>query len=289
MQAKYVIISPVRNEEDYLELTLKSVINQSVRPVEYILVNDGSTDKTPEIIDKYVADHKWLKRVDIEDRGHYLPGKGVVGAFYVGYNEVETQDWEYIVKLDCDLEFDENYFETIFKEFENNSKLGIASGCTYIYKKDQLVREPTQSDHPVGPSKIYKRECWNDIGGIKKLPGWDLADLLDAQMNGWETRCYFDLKLIHYRLTGSRRKGLWGPKFLQGRFEYMHGYSFIYTLLKAIKDTFAKPLIIGSIAKVSGYIYASIKGEDYIFEKEMRSFLRKKHRKILLGFLKSKD
>jgi len=289
MQVKYVIISPVRNEEDYLEFTLKSLVNQTIKPLEYILVNDGSTDRTPEIIDKYVADYEWIKRIDIEDRGYYLPGSGVVGAFYVGYNEIKSKDWEFVVKLDCDLEFDDNYFETIFKEFENNPNLGIASGCTYIYKSGKLVREPTQYDHPVGPSKIYKRECWDEIGGIKSLPGWDLADLLDAQMNGWDTRCYFDRKLIHYRLTGSRRKGVWGPKFLQGRFEYMHGYSFIYTFLKAAKDLFAKPIFIGSIAKLSGFIYARVKREDYIFEKEMRSFLRKKHRKVLLGFLKVKD
>jgi len=282
---KYVIISPVRNEEDYLELTLKSVINQTVRPVEFILVNDGSTDSTPDIIDRYTARHEWIRRLDLEDRGHYLPGKGVVNAFYAGFNKISDPDWQYVVKLDCDLEFGNDYFERILEEFDKNPKLGIASGCTYLPSKGPLVKEPTQEDHPVGPSKVYKSECWAQIGGMKKIPGWDLADLLDAQMKGWETRCFFDLKLIHYRLTGSRRKGVWVPKFLQGQFEYKHGYSFTYTLIKAIKNVFSKPLIIGSIAKVTGYLFSFLKKEDYLFDKEMRSFLRMKHRKLLLSRL----
>ncbi len=285
MQVKYIIISPVRNEEDYLELTLKSVVNQTVRPAEYILVNDGSTDSTPDIIDRYATVHNWIRRIDIKDRGHYLPGKGVVSAFYAGYEEIKVPDWDYVVKLDCDLEFGNEYFERIFNEFQKNPKLGIASGCTYLPVKGRFVKEPTQEDHPVGPSKIYKRECWQDIGGMKKLPGWDLADLLDAQMNGWETRCFFDLRLIHYRLTGSRRKGVWGPKFLQGRFEYMHGYSFAYTLIKAVKNIFSRPLVIGSIAKVTGYLFSLLKRDDYLFDREMRSFLRLKHRKLLLSRL----
>lgn len=281
MKTKYVIISPVRNEEEFLEGTMDSVVNQTIKPAEFILVNDGSTDRTPEIIDRYMAKYEWIKRVDVKDRGYYLPGTGVVNTFYKGFETISVKDWEFVVKLDCDLEFEHDYFENILTEFDKNPKLGLASGCTYIPIGDEFVREKTQEDHPVGPSKVYKRECFDQIGGIPAIPGWDLADLLASQMKGWETRCFFDLKIKHFRVTGSRRKGITGGKFLLGRFQYRFGYSFFYSLLKGIYRMFEKPVIIGGISIISGYIYAAIRREEHLFKPEMRAFLRSKQRKYL--------
>lgn len=280
---KYIIVSPVRNEEDYLDLTIKSVLNQTVKPMEYILVNDGSTDKTPNIIDRYVSKYSWIKRVDRGDRGHYLPGAGVVHTFYEGLAQTTIDNWDFVVKLDGDLEFEPDYFEKLFLEFEKNPKLGIASGCTYLPVNNRLIQEQTLKDHPKGASKVYRKQCWEDIGGMKPVPGWDLADLLNAQMKEWVTVCFFELKLIHHRLTGSRRKGIFGPKFLQGRFEYRHGYNFGYTFLKAAKDVVSKPFIIGSLAKISGYLYAFIRKDEFIFDDETRKYLRKKHQNLLLN------
>ncbi len=278
---KYIIISPVRNEEDYIRKTLDSVINQTIKPIQWILVNDGSTDKTDGIIQEYVPKHDWMDLINLTDRGYYYPGTGVVNVFNKGYAAIKHTDWEYIVKLDCDLSFEPNYFEKIFNKLSKNPQLGIASGCTYLPINNHLEMETAQADHPVGASKIYKRECWEAIGGLKPVPGWDLADLLTAQMNGWETACFFDLVIVHYRLTGSRRKGKFKPKFLQGRFEYRHGYSFFYMLLKAAVNIFSKPAFIGSLGKVTGYIYAVVAHDSFLFEKDMRKFLRKKHRKFL--------
>jgi poly-beta-1,6-N-acetyl-D-glucosamine synthase len=278
---KYVIISPVRNEEKFLKLTVDSMINQTILPVEWIMVNDGSTDRTEEMINEYTLQYSWIKLMTLTDRGYYFPGTGVVNVFKKGYEKIENQDWDFLVKLDVDLAFEPDYFETIFNRFQTNPKLGIASGCTFLPKNNHWVQEFFQKDHPMGASKVYKRECWEKIGGMKPIPGWDLADLLGAQMNGYETSLFTDLEVKHYRPTGSRREGLWAPKFLQGRFEYKHGYSFGYTLLKALYNTFSKPIIIGSIAKVCGYIYAYWKKEDYLFEKEMRLFLQKKHAGLL--------
>jgi poly-beta-1,6-N-acetyl-D-glucosamine synthase len=282
----YVIISPVRNEELLIEKTIRSVIAQTIRPTEWILVNDGSSDKTAEIIEGYQSQYSWIKLINVADRGYYLPGKGVVETFYKGFNTLSVKDWEYVVKLDCDLEFDPDYFETIFTRFSENPKLGIASGCTYLPVNGRLIMEQAQEDHPVGASKVYKRECWNAFGGMIPVPGWDLADHLAAQMHGWDTRCFHDLKIMHYRLTGSRRNGVWGPKFLQGRFEYRHGYNFFYTLLKSLYHLSSKPFVIGSIAKVSGYLYSAVTREEYLFEEDMRKYMRYKHRKFILSKLK---
>ena len=282
LMLKYVIISPVRNEEDFLAKTIHSVVSQKILPAEWIIVNDGSNDKTEEIIRESMDRYSWIKLINLEDRGYYFPGTGVVQVVQRGFEQIQTLDWDLLVKLDCDLEFENDYFESLFLEFEKNPSLGIASGCTYKPLNGKLIRETAQPDHPFGASKVYRRECWNEIGGILPVPGWDLADMLQAQMMGWETRCFFELKLAHFRPGGSRRRGLLRPKFIQGSYEYRHGYSFFFTLFKAGYNLFSQPMIFGSITKVSGYIYAFIIGKPYIFDPEMRKYLRKKHRKFLI-------
>lgn len=279
---KYVIISPVRNEEDFLAKTIHSVASQKILPQEWIMVNDGSSDRTEEIIKECLQRYSWIKLINLEDRGFYYPGTGVVHVFEKGYEQLHEKDWDFLVKLDCDLEFDKDYFESVFLEFENNPLLGIASGCMYNLHNGRLIRETAQVDHPFGASKVYRRDCWEDLGGLIPVPGWDLADILKAQMLNWETRCFFDLEVTHFRPGGSRRKGVLRPKFIQGRFEYRHGYAFYFTFFKAGYNIFKKPVIIGSIAKICGYIYAFILREPYLFDAEMRRFLRKKHRKFLV-------
>ncbi len=278
---KYIIISPVRNEEHFLRKTIESVLNQTVLPKQWIIVNDGSTDKTEAIIDEYCVKYKWIEKINLEDRGYYYPGTGIVNVVKKGYEVISYKDWEFVVKLDCDIEFEKNYFEKIFYFFDQDSKLGIASGCVYRLEKNRLIKEPAQYDHPDGVSKVYKRACWESIGGLMPIPGWDLADLLSAQMKGWNTRCYFDLRIITERQTGSRRKGIWGPKFLQGKFAYRHGYSFFYTVLRELSHLFRRPIVIGTIAQISGYIYAFFSKEEYLFSADMRAFLRRRHKEFL--------
>lgn len=278
---KYIVISPVRNEEEFIEKTINSVVNQTKKPKEWIIVNDGSTDKTAEIVNKYVAKFDWIKMVNQEDRGFYFPGTGVVNTFYKGYDNISYANWDFIVKLDCDLSFEEDYFEKLLYEFEINPKLGIASGLTFIPKNGQMVAEKVQDDHPVGPSKVYKRKCFEDIEGLKPIPGWDLADLLSAQMNGWDTKVFEKFRIEHYRITGSRRKGITGGKYLLGKFEYRFGYSVSYIFLKSIYRIFEKPPILGSISLLSGYLVAFITKEERLYDKDMRKYLRKRHRHYL--------
>ncbi|HVT98071.1 MAG TPA: glycosyltransferase, partial [Acidobacteriaceae bacterium] len=124
--AKYVIISPVRDEEVHLSRTIESVVHQSVRPVEWIIVNDGSTDRTAEIADNYAREHEWIRVVHRDNRGFRKSGGGVVDAFNDGYRNLKTRDWEFIVKLDGDLSFDSEYFESCLRAFAQEEKLGIA-------------------------------------------------------------------------------------------------------------------------------------------------------------------
>jgi glycosyltransferase involved in cell wall biosynthesis len=275
---KYIIISPVRNEEAFVESTIKAIINQKVKPMEWIIVNDGSTDSTREIIEKYTAQHPWIKLYNLEDRGYYYPGTGVVNVVKQGFDKISQSGWEYIVKLDCDITVDPDYFVKIFDEFSSNKKLGIASGAIYLVDNEEVTKEKSQFDHPWGASKVYRKQCFTEIDGWKAIPGWDLADLLSAQMKGWETRCFDEYKILHHRESGQRRSGLTSGKFLLGRFTYRFGYNFIYTVFKGLYRITERPVILGGISIIAGYIFAFLKREDRLFDKEMRKFLRKKQR-----------
>ncbi len=275
---KYVIISPVRNEEEFVEKTLQSVVNQTVKPQEWIIVNDGSTDKTGEIVDNYIEKYSWIKKIDLTDRGYYYPGTGVITVVRTGFDQISNNDWDFVVKLDCDVTIEEDYFEKILNEFSENSKLGIASGAIYFIDGDKITKEIVQPDIPWGASKIYRKKCFKEINGWEPIPGWDLADVLSAQMEGWETQSFDEYKILHYRITGSRRKGLTGGKFLWGRFQYRYGYSPYYIFLKSIYRLGDKPVIISGVSIFAGYLYAAITQEKRIYKKEMRKFLRKKQR-----------
>ena len=159
---KYVIITPVRDEEQYIEKTISSVTSQTLKPVEWIIVNDGSVDNTGSIIDKYATEYSWIKTVHRSNRGFRKAGGGVIEAFYAGYNVVEFKDWDFIVKLDGDLSFETWYFEKCFQHFDKDSK----------------------------------------IGGLINAPGWDTVDEVKANMLGWETKSFSDLQILHLRYTG---------------------------------------------------------------------------------------
>ncbi|GAB4322964.1 MAG: hypothetical protein Kow00127_15620 [Bacteroidales bacterium] len=284
---KYIIVSPVRNEEEHVRRTIESVLAQTVKPAEWIIVNDGSTDKTEEIIKEYTAGYDWIRLINMKDRGYYYPGTGVIQVVQHGLSQAQTTDWEFLVKLDCDIWVEPDYFEEIFRRFKENPKLGIASGAIYLKEGDTLTPENSQEDHPWGASKVYRRECYQAIGGWKAIPGWDLADLLGAQMNGWETRCFMDLKIYHFRGTGLRRSGITKGRFLWGRFQYRYGYGLLYIFLKSIYWLQQKPYVLGGISIFAGYVYAAIRREEKLFEPEMRRFLRKKQRTYLKNKIKS--
>src|SRR6476469_4239154 len=158
MNYQYIIISPARNEEKHIEKAINSVINQTRRPKYYIIVNDGSSDNTSVIINRFVKVHDWKKEIKIPDRGFHKYGNGVMEAFYAGLNYLKEEEYDFLVKLDCDLSFNAFYFEDLLKEFHSDEKLGIASGQTFFLNaKGELIWEDAPLDHTRGGSKVYRK------------------------------------------------------------------------------------------------------------------------------------
>ncbi len=275
MKNRYIIISPVRNEVEFIEITIQSVLNQKIRPVKYIIVNDGSTDGTDEIIKRYVSEYEWIYTVNRPPKEH-SPGGGVVAAFYDGYKIISDDEWDFIIKLDGDLKFGSDYFEKLLILFDQNPKLGMASGKTYQYKRGRLVLDVMPDDHVRGPAKMYKKECWNEIGGLPQVLGWDTLDELKAQVLGWETRSYKDLILIHYKPIGFKQKKIMKREIKAGERQYYLGYLPLFAIFRGFYRMLQKPFFIAGLLNIYGFTLAAVKKSERVNDADIIRHLRNK-------------
>lgn len=271
---KYVIITPIRDEAENIETTIKSMISQTVKPVEWIIVNDGSTDNTGEIIDRYAEQHSWIKTIHRGDRGFRKSGTGVIEAFYDGYDSLEFKDYDFIVKLDGDLSFEEGYFRKCFEYFSDNPKLGIGGGDVYNSINGKLDLEKNPAFHVRGATKIYKRECWDAIGGVVRSTGWDTIDEVKANMLGFKTYSFKDLKLLHLRSTGEA-DGAWRNAIKNGMANYISGYHPLFMILKCIKRIPSKPYLMESAGILLGFIKGYVNRVPQVDDAELIRYVRK--------------
>jgi glycosyltransferase involved in cell wall biosynthesis len=279
---RYVIITPARNEELYIEETIKSVINQSVRPLEWIIVNDGSTDGMPAIISEYARKYDWINLVNMQDRGFRSPGAGVMEAFYSGYSELSSTDWDYIVKLDADLKFDRDYFEKCLWKFRKNPDLGIGGGSISSYDGKGFIVDKAPRFHVRGATKIYRKECWQDIQGLIVERGWDTIDELKANMLGWKTESFPDISLVQSRKTG-HEQGALKDQFKNGFANYITCYHPLFMITKCLYRLFRKPYIIGSLSLFAGYVYGFVTRKKILQDKELIRYIRSQQlRKLTL-------
>ena len=279
----YIIISPVRNEAQYLPATIASVVSQTIRPLLWIIVNDGSSDDTGKIADDAARSHDWIRVVHRPDRGFRKAGGGVVDAFYAGYELVEGEAWHFLVKLDGDLSFDAGYFEKSFQHFDNDPCLGIAGGTLYISVDDVLEVESKRDPkfHVRGATKIYRRKCWEDIGGLIRAPGWDTMDEVKANMLKFVSLTLSDVVAIHHRPTGAAY-GTWNDRVKNGLACYITGYHPLFMLMKCLTRMAEKPYLIGGFALLFGFVKGYINRVRRIDDKALiRYFQRQQMNRLL--------
>lgn len=275
-RTSYIIITPVRNEVQYIEKTIISVTNQSILPYEWIIVDDGSTDGTSDLLDKYCANFDWIKVVHRKDRGFRASGSGVVEAFYDGYKLIDHNDWKFLVKLDGDLSFSNDYFENCMKEFELNSKLGVAGGTVYKSVDGQLLVDSPGDPafHVRGATKIYRHDCWDAIKPLVSAPGWDTIDEIKANMLGWPTVTFRHLSVLQHKPTGSA-DGKMKDHFKNGKANYNTGYHPLFMFLKFIKRFIKKPYSILPVALFCGYLSGYIKRTPRMLDSKIICYLRR--------------
>jgi glycosyltransferase involved in cell wall biosynthesis len=279
---RYVVISPVRDEEAFLSSTIESMVGQSIRPVEWIIVNDGSTDATGSIIDAHALRQPWIRGVHRKNRGFRKSGGGVVEAFNDGLQSLACKDWEFIVKLDGDLAFEPDYFEKCFEIFDREPRLGVGGGVICYVDNGVKSFEENPAFHVRGATKIYRRKCWEAIGGFWPAPGWDTLDEVKANMLGWSTRSFGHLHLTHHRVTGSA-DGPWGGLVKNGRANYISGYHPLFMLAKCVARLGPRRHFRDAFALMYGFLTGYLKRLPQVNDPHLIVYLRRQQLNRLWG------
>ena len=272
----YVIISPIRNEAEYLPGVIESMVNQTVLPAEWVVVDDGSTDDTAKILKEAANQYKWINYVKKPDRGSRSVGPGVVETFNYGFERLNYKNYNFICKMDGDLEFGREYFETLLRYFRIDPQLGSASGKIFIKENSgKMVEERTSDEMTCGGINFYRREAFEDIGGFVKEVMWDGIAYHMARIHGWRTRSIRNnkLKIIHHRLMGSSQENIFHGRLRWGRGQYFMGTHPLYILGIATYRLIERPYIIGGIGILLGYMISAVKRIQRFNDKSFRKSL----------------
>jgi poly-beta-1,6-N-acetyl-D-glucosamine synthase len=285
-QTGYAVISPVKDEAEFIEKTIDSMSRQTIRPRVWVIVNDGSKDRTEAIVLQYAQTHNWIKLVNRPDQGGRKRGKGVVQAFYAGY-EMLIEDYDFIVKLDGDVSFESSYFEALLREFATDPQLGIAGGGVYEKPDGKTWVLYTPKDHVRGATKMYRRACFESIGGLVPAMGWDGIDEWKALSLGWRVQSFLDLKVFHYRFTGAAT-GFLKSCIEQGNGAYRMGYHPLFMIARGIRRMTDRPYVIGGIAMVGAYFRSYLRREEMLADPSVVRYVRRTQLRKLAGWLAGK-
>lgn len=284
MRSNYVLISPCRNEADFMRQTLDSVVAQSLLPAQWVIVDDGSTDETPKILADYANRHPWIKIVTRRDRGGRSVGPGVVEAFYAGYDTIDPDNYEFLCKLDLDLRLPPRYFQLLIARMNANPRIATCSGKAYIEKDGTLVNERHGDENSIGASKFYRMSCFKALGGFVREVMWDGIDGHRCRMNGW-IACSWDdpeLRFVHLRPMGSSQQSIFNGRMRHGYGQYYMGTGLLWMIATAIYRIPEKPYLIGGLLILWGWLKSALQNKPRYSDLEFRKFLRRYHLRALL-------
>jgi len=300
MTQRYLLITPCRDEARYARRTLDSVVSQTVKPALWVIVDDGSTDGTPAILAEYEKQHDFIRVVRREDRGGRKVGPGVIEAFYHGYDTVDPAEFDFICKLDLDLDLPLGYFEELMRRMAENPRIGSCSGKPYYPPKEtedadrrlpngafemsDLTSEGCGNEAAIGASKFYRRACFEQIGGFVRQVMWDGIDSHRSRMLGWIACAWDDpeLRFIHLRPMGSSHKGILTGRMRHGFGQWFMGTGLGYVTVSALVRLARPPLVVGGLAMWWGYVRSMLRGEPRYGDAAFRKFLRRYQRDCLL-------
>ena len=270
---KYYIIIPAYNEEAFMALTLQSLVEQTVLPSKIVVVNDSSTDTTAEIVTSFSEKFPFITLVNKKSDAIHLPGSKVIQAFQEGEKHIDD-NYDIIVKVDADLIFPNNYFETIIKHFQSDSKIGMAGGFCYIEKNGEWILENlTDKDHIRGALKAYRKETYKQIGGLKPAMGWDTVDELLCKFHHWKVVTDASLQVKHLKPTGANYNKT--ARYKQGEAFYSLGYGFFITAIASAKLAMLKKKPLLFLDYIKGFWKAKLAQKPLLVSDEQAKFIRK--------------
>ncbi len=282
----YLLVTPCRNEAEYMKLTLDSVVSQTVPPDMWVIVDDGSTDATPHILAEYAAMYPFINIVTRENRGHRSVGPGVIEAFYYGYDQVDVSQFDFVCKFDLDLDLPPRYFEILIQRMNDNPRIGTCSGKAYFRdkKSGNLISEKCGDEMSVGMTKFYRRTCFEDIGGFVRQVMWDGIDCHKCRQLGWIAVSWDepDLNFIHLRPMGSSQQGIFTGRMRHGFGQYFMGTGLIYMIASSVFRMIHPPYIVGGIAMLWGYLKSMFQRKPRFDDAALVKFIKSYQMQCLL-------
>jgi glycosyltransferase involved in cell wall biosynthesis len=287
MLSRYVLITPARNEAQFIELTLKSVVAQKVLPLKWVIVSDGSTDGTDDIVRRYAAEHSWIELVQMtERRERHFAGK--VHAFNAGYERVKNLEYEVIGSMDGDISFDPEYFSFLLGKLSENAELGLVG--TPFKDTSMYDYRFVSIEHVSGACQLFRRECFEQIGGYVpvKSGGIDYIAVITARMKGWKTRTFTEKICLHHRKMGTAQHSETTSRFRYGVKDYALGSHPLWQLFRTPYQMTRKPYVIGGLATLAGYFSSAFKRTARPVSPELVAFRRREEMKRLREFFLGK-
>ena len=283
----YVLITPARNEAGYIELTLKSMVKQTIPPLKWVIVSDGSTDGTDEIVQKYIEDYKWIELVRNPEREErHFAGK--VYAFNAGYERVKGLKYNIIGNLDADISFEEDHFEFLLNKFAGDPLLGVA-GTAFIEGSSVAYNyEIVNIEHVSGQCQIFRSKCFEDIGQYTPIKGGgiDWIAVTTARMKGWKTRTFPEKAFVHHRRMGTGMSSILTSRIRFGKQDFYLGGHPVWEIFRSIYQMKKKPYVIGGIFLLTGYFWAMLTRVEKAVSRDLEQFRRKEQMNRLTIFLK---
>jgi len=256
----YVLITAARNEAQFIELTLKSVVAQTVLPLKWVIVSDGSTDGTDDIVHRYAVEHPWMELV--RTPGHVERSfSGKVHAFNAGYAKVKDLNYEIIGNLDGDTSFDRDYFSFLLQKLSENARLGVV-GTSYEESSNRTYNYRFAStDHVPGNCQLFRRQCFEEIDGYSPVEAGavDTIAVITARMKGWETMTFTEKASVHHRKSGQAERGVLGVKFRSGVKDYCVGNHPLWELSRMAYHMTRKPFFVAGFVLGVGYFWALVR------------------------------
>jgi len=284
----YVLITPARNEEAFIEKTIESMIHQTLLPVKWVIVDDGSTDRTPEIISRYLAQHPWIEMVQMpQRRDRSFAAK--VHSFNAGYQRVESLQYEIIGNLDADISFDKDFFAFLFERFAEDPALGVAGT---IFREEGYNSEADSFEgqkHVSGQCQLFRRRCFEEIGGYipHRAGGIDWMAVTTARMMGWKTKSFREKSFFHHRHVGTAERGVLAASFSYGQKDYYLGGHPIWELFRVAYRITKRPYIFAGLALGLGYCWAFLRRTPRPVSRELITFHRQEQMLKLKAILRS--
>jgi poly-beta-1,6-N-acetyl-D-glucosamine synthase len=271
---KYVLITPARNEEKNIERVIQSMITQTMLPEKWVVVSDGSTDRTDDIVKEYLPGYPWIELLRMPEHSDRHFG-AKVNCFNAGYDQVKLINFDVVGNLDADISFDQNYLEYLLKKFAEDSNLGVA-GTPFVENGKHYDYRFTNIDHVSGACQLFRRNCFEDIGGYKPIKGGgiDWMAVTTARMKGWKTRTFTEKNCFHHRKMGTGNTAAILTWFRQGRKDYSLGNHPLWQIFRSLYQMTKMPLIIGGALLLMGFAWSAVAGMQRPISPELQSFIR---------------